>query len=114
MSRPTRSRVATPIVSAKTNSPSSPKRSQSSATAASRETSSARVAGGKISGSFWSPSRGPTSQIVTRLEAAGVDLLRPDPDDDALFALVPGVLVLAEVLLRQLVDVLPRPLGGQL
>ena len=33
--------------------------------AASRLTSSARSAGASVSGSFWRPSRGPTSQIVT-------------------------------------------------
>ena len=32
----------------------------------SRRTSSARTAGASVSGSFWSPSRGPTSQTVTR------------------------------------------------
>ena len=35
--------------------------------AARRATSSARVAGASASGSFWSPSRGPTSQIVTSI-----------------------------------------------
>src|SRR5919199_2432411 len=35
--------------------------------AESRSTRDARVPGAKISASFWSPSRGPTSQIVTRM-----------------------------------------------
>src|SRR2546421_523865 len=44
-----------------------------SAAAASRLTSSARTAGASVSGSFCRPSRGPTSQIVTRTTR----LLRP-------------------------------------
>src|SRR3712207_46370 len=39
--------------------------------AASRRTSSVRVSGGSVPGSFWSPSRGPTSQTVTRTTTLG-------------------------------------------
>jgi hypothetical protein len=54
--------------------------------AASRETSSARTAGASTSGSFWSPSRGPTSQIVTPTR-------RAYPSGMALLALVAAALV---------------------
>jgi SAM-dependent methyltransferase len=42
--------------------------------AASRFTSSARTAGSSTSGSFWSPSRGPTSHRVTRKATASVSV----------------------------------------
>ena len=41
---------------------------------ASRSTSSARVSGGKTSGSFWSPSRGPTSQRSTSVTGRAYSL----------------------------------------
>ena len=48
-----------------------------------RETSSARTTGASTSGSFWRPSRGPTSQIVTRT--------RPPPIGPPLRDALPGL-----------------------
>ena len=60
--------------------------------AASRLTSSARTAGASVLASFWSPSRGPTSQIVTRSQHAllrsSAELLVGEPEQAAVDVLV--------------------------
>ena len=71
--------------------------------AARRLTSSARVSGGRTSRSFWSPSRGPTSQIVIK-HALGCN-----PHDHAALARPVALeLRVPRVLLGELVDVAIR------
>src|SRR4051812_7560947 len=82
--------------------------------AARRLTRSARTSGARTSGSFWRPSRGPTSQSVTCTSLASrIHPLGRDLHEHALLVRLQRIVV-AVVLVRELVDVLLGPLVRQL